>query len=54
MLSNVQPLCSALMTINRIKQIVSTKTATESPVRKGGGEWRVVFVGAQGACPRDF
>jgi hypothetical protein len=27
----------------------STKTVAESPVQKGGGEWRVVFVGLQGA-----
>jgi hypothetical protein len=35
-------------------RVASTKTAAESPVRKGGGEWRVVFVGVQGACPRGF
>jgi hypothetical protein len=34
--------------------IASTKTAAESPVRKGGGEWRVVIVGVQDACPRGF
>ena len=34
--------------------VISTKTAAESPVRKGGGEWRGVFVGVQGACPRGF
>jgi hypothetical protein len=33
---------------------LTTKTAAESPVRKGGGEWRVVFVRVQYAFTRGF
>jgi hypothetical protein len=34
--------------------LLSAKTAAESPVRKGEGEWRVVFVGVRDACARGF
>ena len=33
---------------------VSIKTAPFNPVHKGGVEWRSVFMGVAGACPRGF